>query len=146
VDAIFVREVDEHVADPAEAAVPRLHCRKREPGGDGRIDCIPARCENARSYLARNAVLRRDDAAARASKRLSHLPVLYSMLGHGEVLRGADDIISRILTDLSMATRHLVCLTFDFDGISGFIARGQTSASWISRGEFGVRVGARAEK
>jgi hypothetical protein len=45
-----------------------------------------------------------------------------------------------------MATRHLVCLTFDFDGISGFIARGQTSASWISRGEFGVRVGARAEK
>jgi peptidoglycan/xylan/chitin deacetylase (PgdA/CDA1 family) len=33
-------------------------------------------------------------------------------------------------------------MTFDFDGISGFIARGQTSASWISRGEFGVRVGA----
>jgi peptidoglycan/xylan/chitin deacetylase (PgdA/CDA1 family) len=41
-----------------------------------------------------------------------------------------------------MARRHIVCLTFDFDGISGFIARGQTSASWISRGEFGVRVGA----
>lgn len=43
---------------------------------------------------------------------------------------------------MSMAKRHIVCLTFDFDGISGFIARGQTSASWISRGEFGVRVGA----
>lgn len=41
-----------------------------------------------------------------------------------------------------MAKRHIVCLTFDFDGISGFIARGQTSASWISRGEFGPRVGA----
>lgn len=41
-----------------------------------------------------------------------------------------------------MANRHIVCLTFDFDGISGFVARGQTSASWISRGEFGPRVGA----
>ena len=41
-----------------------------------------------------------------------------------------------------MAKRHIVCLTFDFDGISGFIARGQTSATWISRGEFGVNVGA----
>jgi peptidoglycan/xylan/chitin deacetylase (PgdA/CDA1 family) len=41
-----------------------------------------------------------------------------------------------------MSKRHIVCLTFDFDGISGFVARGQTSASWISRGEFGPRVGA----
>lgn len=38
--------------------------------------------------------------------------------------------------------KRIVCLTFDFDGISGFIARGQTTASWISRGEFGPRVGA----
>jgi len=38
--------------------------------------------------------------------------------------------------------RHIVCLTIDFDAISGFIARGQTSPSWISRGEFGPRVGA----
>jgi peptidoglycan/xylan/chitin deacetylase (PgdA/CDA1 family) len=38
--------------------------------------------------------------------------------------------------------RHIVCLTFDFDAISGFVARGQTSPSWISRGEFGPRVGA----
>jgi len=38
--------------------------------------------------------------------------------------------------------RHIVCLTFDFDAISGFIARGQTSPSWISRGEFGPRQGA----
>ncbi|MBI2294447.1 MAG: polysaccharide deacetylase [Betaproteobacteria bacterium] len=41
-----------------------------------------------------------------------------------------------------MSKRHIVCLTFDFDAISGFIARGQTSASWISRGEFGPRVAA----
>jgi len=41
-----------------------------------------------------------------------------------------------------MSKRHLVCLTFDFDAISGFIARGQTSPSWISRGEFGPRAGA----
>lgn len=37
--------------------------------------------------------------------------------------------------------RHLVCLTFDFDTSSGFIARGLTSPSAISRGEFGI-VGA----
>ena len=40
-----------------------------------------------------------------------------------------------------MKNRHIVCLTFDFDAISGFISRGQTSPSWISRGEFGPRVG-----
>jgi peptidoglycan/xylan/chitin deacetylase (PgdA/CDA1 family) len=40
-----------------------------------------------------------------------------------------------------MSKRHIVCLTFDFDAISGFIARGQTSPSWISRGEYGPRVG-----
>lgn len=38
--------------------------------------------------------------------------------------------------------RHIVCLTFDFDAISGFVARGLVSPSWISRGEFGVRAGA----
>jgi len=38
--------------------------------------------------------------------------------------------------------RHIVCLTFDFDAVSGFIARGQTSPSWMSRGEFGPRSGA----
>ncbi len=31
----------------------------------------------------------------------------------------------------------LVCITFDFDAMSGFIARGMTSPSPISRGEFG---------
>lgn len=38
--------------------------------------------------------------------------------------------------------KHIVCLTFDFDAISGFISRGQTTPGWISRGEFGPRVGA----
>ena len=38
--------------------------------------------------------------------------------------------------------KHIVCLTFDFDGISGWIARGQTTPSPVSRGEFGPRVGA----
>ncbi len=38
--------------------------------------------------------------------------------------------------------RHIVCLTFDFDAMSGFVARGLTTPTFISRGEFGV-VGAR---
>jgi peptidoglycan-N-acetylglucosamine deacetylase len=38
--------------------------------------------------------------------------------------------------------KHIVCLTFDFDAISGFISRGQTTPGWISRGEFGPRVAA----
>jgi peptidoglycan/xylan/chitin deacetylase (PgdA/CDA1 family) len=38
--------------------------------------------------------------------------------------------------------RHLVCLTFDFDAMSGFIARGMTSPTPVSRGEFGADVGA----
>ena len=38
--------------------------------------------------------------------------------------------------------QHIVCLTYDFDTQSGFIARGLTTPTPISRGEFGV-VGAR---
>ena len=38
--------------------------------------------------------------------------------------------------------RHIVCLTFDFDTQSGFIARGMTAPTALSRGEFGL-VGAR---
>lgn len=36
--------------------------------------------------------------------------------------------------------RHLACLTFDFDAISGWIARNMTSPSPVSRGEFGPNV------
>lgn len=38
--------------------------------------------------------------------------------------------------------RHLVCLTFDFDVVSGWIARGMTTPTPISRGEMGL-VGAK---
>jgi peptidoglycan/xylan/chitin deacetylase (PgdA/CDA1 family) len=34
--------------------------------------------------------------------------------------------------------RHIVCLTFDFDTQSGFIARGMTTPTALSRGEFGA--------
>jgi peptidoglycan-N-acetylglucosamine deacetylase len=37
--------------------------------------------------------------------------------------------------------RHIVCLTFDFDTWSGLVARGLTTPTPVSRGEFGV-VGA----
>ncbi len=36
--------------------------------------------------------------------------------------------------------RHIVCLTFDFDTQSGFISRGMTTQTPLSRGEFGHRV------
>ncbi len=36
--------------------------------------------------------------------------------------------------------RPVVCITFDFDGISGWVARGMTSPTPISRGEFGPNV------
>ena len=34
--------------------------------------------------------------------------------------------------------RHIVCLTFDFDTQSGFIARGLTTPTALSRGELGA--------
>ena len=34
--------------------------------------------------------------------------------------------------------RHIACLTFDFDAVSGFISQGARSPTPISRGEFGV--------
>ena len=37
-----------------------------------------------------------------------------------------------------MLSTHIVCLTYDFDALSGFIARGLTSPTPISRGEFGA--------
>jgi peptidoglycan/xylan/chitin deacetylase (PgdA/CDA1 family) len=35
-------------------------------------------------------------------------------------------------------SRHIVCLSFDFDTQSGFIARGMTTPTPLSRGEFGA--------
>ena len=37
-------------------------------------------------------------------------------------------------------SRHIVCLTFDHDHMSGFIARGLTSPTDISRGEYDMVV------
>jgi peptidoglycan-N-acetylglucosamine deacetylase len=34
--------------------------------------------------------------------------------------------------------RHIVCLTFDFDAMTGFVARGMVTPTPVSRGEFGV--------
>lgn len=36
---------------------------------------------------------------------------------------------------------HTVCLSFDFDAISSWLFRGQTTPTPLSRGEFGARVG-----
>ena len=36
--------------------------------------------------------------------------------------------------------RHIVCLTFDHDHLSGFIARDLTSPTAISRGEYDIVV------
>lgn len=38
---------------------------------------------------------------------------------------------------------HIVCLTFDFDTQSGFIARGMTTPTPLSRGEFGAMASGR---
>ena len=40
-------------------------------------------------------------------------------------------------------SRHIACLTFDLDAMSGWVARGMTTPTPISRGEFGI-VAARA--
>ncbi len=36
--------------------------------------------------------------------------------------------------------RHIVCLTFDLDHVSGFIARGLTTPTAISRGVYDIVV------
>jgi peptidoglycan-N-acetylglucosamine deacetylase len=43
----------------------------------------------------------------------------------------------------SSMPRHIVCLTFDFDTQSGFIARGMTTPTPLSRGEFGAMASGR---
>ena len=44
------------------------------------------------------------------------------------------------LAEPAAMPRHIVCLTFDHDHLSGFIARGMTSPTAISRGEYDVVV------
>jgi peptidoglycan-N-acetylglucosamine deacetylase len=52
----------------------------------------------------------------------------------------ASSVISRVLPLLPLMNRHIACITFDFDALSGWIARGMTSPGPISRGEFGPDV------
>jgi len=75
-DAFLLREVDEHVADSAQAAVPRLDGGEREASGDGGIDRIAPRGEHVGADLGGEAVLGGDDAAARARRRLADVPIL----------------------------------------------------------------------
>jgi peptidoglycan/xylan/chitin deacetylase (PgdA/CDA1 family) len=51
-----------------------------------------------------------------------------------------DVILARhpVLSTRNAVPRHIVCLTFDFDTQSGFIARGMTTPTPLSRGEFGA--------
>src|SRR6266700_2076415 len=82
-DAVFLREVDEHVADSAEAAVPRLDGGEREASGDGGVDRIAPRGEYLRADLGGEAVLRGDDAASRARRGLPHVPILRPVVETG---------------------------------------------------------------
>jgi peptidoglycan/xylan/chitin deacetylase (PgdA/CDA1 family) len=60
--------------------------------------------------------------------------------GEGRLLRDYAMPVAPVSTE-SNVPRHIVCLTFDFDTQSGFIARGMTTPTSLSRGEFGL-VGA----
>lgn len=44
---------------------------------------------------------------------------------------------------LADGKKYVVCLTFDFDAISGWISMGRKTPGYLSRGEFGAKVGAR---
>ncbi len=82
-DAIFPCEVDEHVTDAAQAAVPRLDGGKREAGGDRGIDRVASRGEHLGADLGGEAMLGGDDAAARARRGLPHLPILSPVVETG---------------------------------------------------------------
>ena len=75
-DAVFLREVDEHIAYTAEAAVPGLDRCESEAGGDGGIDRVASRGERVGADFGGEVVLGCDDAAARARRGLAHLPIL----------------------------------------------------------------------
>src|SRR5215469_4237366 len=51
--------------------------------------------------------------------------------------------LNRRPTQGGAVPRHIVCLTFDFDTQSGFIARGLTTPTALSRGEFGAMASGR---
>ncbi len=73
----------EHVADPAEAAVPRFERGKGEARGDRGIDRVTSGGERLGPDFGGEAVLRGDDAAPRVRRGLPHLPVLRPVLEAG---------------------------------------------------------------
>jgi hypothetical protein len=82
-DAVFLGEVDEHVADSAEAAVPRLDGGEREAGGDGGVDRVASRGEPFGADFGGEAMLGGDDAAPRARRRLAYVPILRPVIEAG---------------------------------------------------------------
>ena len=68
--------LDDHEADPAEAAVPRLDRGKRKCGGDDGVDRVAPCAQHLRANLGRGPVLRRDNPAPRGDARLADVPIL----------------------------------------------------------------------
>jgi hypothetical protein len=55
------------------------------------------------------------------------------MRGRGEVVSG----FTHQAKEPMAMSRHIACLSFDLDAMSGWVARGMTTPTPISRGEFG---------
>jgi peptidoglycan/xylan/chitin deacetylase (PgdA/CDA1 family) len=56
------------------------------------------------------------------------------MRGRGEVVSG----FTHQAKEPMAMSRHIACLSFDLDAMSGWVARGMTTPTPISRGEFGI--------
>src|SRR5262249_49561610 len=52
-------------------------------------------------------------------------------------------VVASLRSKGQIVPRHIVCLTFDFDTMPGFIAGGLPTPTALSRGEFGARASAR---
>jgi len=61
----------------------------------------------------------------------------------GYTLAASGAKLSAIVVRGSVMPRHIVCLTYDFDTESGFIARGLMTPTSLSRGEFGLTAARR---
>src|SRR5215813_1837058 len=111
--------------------------------------CSRRRSDTYRRSLSRAAG---EDRGLRI-RRIRRTPAQHYRRGARQVCAGLQALPSEARTgriaqasveDKAMpGKRLLVCLTFDFDALSGFIARGLTTPTPISRGEFGVVASAR---
>ena len=124
---------DQRARHPARAFAMADGCATARPRRQ-RIGTISQNRANMKRRKRRTATDRRD-LSSRSIPRLSPSP-----RGMGRLER-----LCRLWSpyrspgDLRMS-RHIVCLTFDHDHLSGFIARGQTTPTAISRGEYDVVV------